>query len=139
MPATGIGARLRDARMQRGLSLRGVANALGVSASLVSQVETGKTQPSVSTLYAIANHLGVSLDELLGIVPTSARPAPTMFGHSVESADVIQSTAFLRTTPSATAWTFGAALSGMTLQKYPIERGVGAAQPSAGSSCDMSE
>ena len=82
MPATGIGARLRDARMQRGLSLRGVANALGVSASLVSQVETGKTQPSVSTLYAIANHLGVSLDELLGIVPTSARPAPTMFGHS---------------------------------------------------------
>jgi len=82
MPATGIGARLRDARMQRGLSLRSVANALGVSASLVSQVETGKTQPSVSTLYAIANHLGVSLDELLGIVPTSARPAPTMFGHS---------------------------------------------------------
>jgi len=68
--------------MQRGLSLRSVANALGVSASLVSQVETGKTQPSVSTLYAIANHLGVSLDELLGIVPTSARPAPTMFGHS---------------------------------------------------------
>ncbi|HWL00938.1 MAG TPA: helix-turn-helix domain-containing protein [Microbacteriaceae bacterium] len=82
MPATGIGARLRDARMQRGLSLRSVAQALGVSASLVSQVETGKTQPSVSTLYAIANHLGVSLDELLGIVPTSARPAPTMFGHT---------------------------------------------------------
>lgn len=68
--------------MQRGLSLRSVASALGVSASLVSQVETGKTQPSVSTLYAMANHLGVSLDELLGIVPTSARPAPTMFGHS---------------------------------------------------------
>jgi len=82
MPATGIGARLRDARMQRGLSLRSVATALGVSASLVSQVETGKTQPSVSTLYAIANHLGVSLDELLGIVPTSARPASNMFGHT---------------------------------------------------------
>jgi len=47
----------------------------------VSQVETGKTQPSVSTLYAIANHLGVSLDELLGITPTTGRPAPTMFGH----------------------------------------------------------
>lgn len=82
MPATGVGARLRDARTKRGLSLRSVAQALGVSASLVSQVETGKTQPSVSTLYAMANHLGVSLDELLGIVPTSARPAPTMFGHS---------------------------------------------------------
>jgi len=81
MPAEGIGARLRDARTQRGLSLRSVAQALGVSASLISQVETGKTQPSVSTLYAIAQHLGVSLDELLGIAPTSSRPVP-LFGHS---------------------------------------------------------
>ena len=36
-----------------GLSLRGLAKSLGVSPSLISQVETGKTQPSVSTLYAI--------------------------------------------------------------------------------------
>ncbi len=48
------------------MSLRSVAQSLGVSASLVSQVEIGKTQPSVSTLYAIASHLGVSLDELVG-------------------------------------------------------------------------
>lgn len=67
-----IGARLRDARLARGLSLRSVAQALGVSASLISQVETGKTQPSVSTLYALVSHLGVSMDELLG---TGARPA----------------------------------------------------------------
>ena len=59
MAAEDIGARLRGARMQRGLSLRSVAQALGVSASLISQVETGKTQPSVSTLYALVNHLGV--------------------------------------------------------------------------------
>ena len=70
MAAEDIGARLRGARMQRGLSLRSVAQALGVSASLISQVETGKTQPSVSTLYALVNHLGVSLDELLGVAPT---------------------------------------------------------------------
>jgi quercetin dioxygenase-like cupin family protein len=41
-----------------------------VSASLISQVETDKTQPSVSTLYAIVNHLGISIDELLGITPS---------------------------------------------------------------------
>lgn len=81
MAAESIGAHLREARTQRGLSLRSVAQALGVSASLISQVETGKTQPSVSTLYAIANHLGVSLDELLGIAPASKAPMP-MFGHS---------------------------------------------------------
>lgn len=72
----GLGARLREARQRRGLSLRSLANALGVSASLVSQVEMGKTQPSVATLYAMANHLGVSLDGLVGNeVPNDHRAA----------------------------------------------------------------
>ncbi len=75
-----LGARLREARLQRGLSLRSVAQALGVSASLISQVEIGKTHPSVSTLYAMANHLGVSLDDLLGLTPSSVNSEP-MFGH----------------------------------------------------------
>jgi transcriptional regulator with XRE-family HTH domain len=80
-----VGARLREARLERGFSLRSVAQALGVSASLISQVETGKTQPSVSTLYAMVSHLGVSMDELLGVAPSTPRkpgaPAP-IFGHS---------------------------------------------------------
>ena len=60
-----IGPRLRAARAARGLSLRGLADRLGVSASLISQVETGRATPSVNTLYALASELGVSLDELL--------------------------------------------------------------------------
>lgn len=60
-----IGAELRRVRVSRNLSLRSVATAVGVSASLLSQVETGKTQPSVSTLYALVNHLGISLDGLI--------------------------------------------------------------------------
>jgi transcriptional regulator with XRE-family HTH domain len=91
MTAEDIGARLRDARLQRGLSLRSVAQALGVSASLISQVETGKTQPSVSTLYAMVNHLGVSMDELLGVVPPSAAvPGAPMFGHSGKILPAVQ-------------------------------------------------
>ncbi len=84
MTAENIGARLREARLQRGLSLRSVAQALGVSASLISQVETGKTQPSVSTLYAMVTHLGVSMDELLGVIPASNAPASpsAMLGHT---------------------------------------------------------
>lgn len=81
MPTDSIGTHLRDARTQRGLSLRAVAQALGVSASLLSQVETGKTQPSVATLYAIVSYLGISLDELLGLVPTRSGPGP-IFGHA---------------------------------------------------------
>src|SRR3954453_6288056 len=87
-----IGGRLREARLARGMSLRSVAQALGVSASLISQVETGKTQPSVSTLYAMVNHLGVSMDELLGVVTTPAtagRESP-IFGTSGKVLPAVQ-------------------------------------------------
>ena len=70
---TEIGALLRRARVKRSLSLRTLASEIGVSASLISQVETGKTQPSVSTLYALTNFLGLSMDDLLGN-GASARP-----------------------------------------------------------------
>jgi len=60
-----MGERLRAARSERRLSLRELAGRLGVSPSLISQIETGRANPSVSTLYAIANELDVSLDELL--------------------------------------------------------------------------
>jgi transcriptional regulator with XRE-family HTH domain len=60
-----MGDRLRAERLAHGLSLRELAGRLGVSPSLISQVETGRATPSVSTLYAIASELGVSLDDLL--------------------------------------------------------------------------
>ena len=60
-----MGERLREARRARNLSLRVLALRLGVSPSLISQIETGRANPSVSTLYAIAAELDVSLDELL--------------------------------------------------------------------------
>lgn len=79
-----IGPALRQARLARGLSLRGVASAAGISASLLSQVENGKSQPSVGTLYALVSHLEVSLDDLLGLggdrqaePAEAARPAET--------------------------------------------------------------
>lgn len=59
-----VGARLRQARQRSGLSLREVARQLGVSASFVSQLENGKSQPSVATLYSLAQLLDVSIDEL---------------------------------------------------------------------------
>jgi transcriptional regulator with XRE-family HTH domain len=60
-----MGDQLRAARRRRHLSLRDLAGRIGLSPSLISQVETGRAKPSVSTLYAIANELDVSLDELL--------------------------------------------------------------------------
>ena len=88
-----FGARLREARTLRGMSLRSVAQAVGVSASLISQVETGKTQPSVSTLYALVNHLGVSMDELMGVtspVADSALQGATATGSNPRLEPAVQ-------------------------------------------------
>jgi transcriptional regulator with XRE-family HTH domain len=60
-----IGPRLREARLAQGQSLRAVAAAAGISPSLLSQVETGKVEPSVRSLYSIVDVLGVSIDALL--------------------------------------------------------------------------
>lgn len=57
--------RLRDARLRAGLSLRELGRRLGVSASFLSQIEGGKSDPSVSTLYALVSELQLSLDALL--------------------------------------------------------------------------
>jgi transcriptional regulator with XRE-family HTH domain len=73
-----VGPRLRAYREQRGLSLRELARRLGVSPSAISQIETGKSRPSVSTLYSIVSELGMSLDELFGApkpTPPAAPPA----------------------------------------------------------------
>jgi transcriptional regulator with XRE-family HTH domain len=72
-----MGERLREARRARSLSLRVLAERLGVSPSLISQIETGRANPSVSTLYAIAAELDVSLDELLFNDRRPAEPVPT--------------------------------------------------------------
>jgi transcriptional regulator with XRE-family HTH domain len=79
-----MGDRLREARRAHGLSLRGLAERLGVSPSLISQVETGRARPSVSTLYAIASELGISLDELLFI---DARPSRAGLGPSADAGE----------------------------------------------------
>ena len=69
-----LGARLRHARIEQGLSLRELARRLEVSPSLVSQIETAKIQPSVRTLYAIVSELGVSLDEMFAVADSTAPP-----------------------------------------------------------------
>ena len=60
-----LGARLRHRRQDATLSLRELARRIGVSASLISQIETGKVQPSVATLYALVRELGGSFDEIM--------------------------------------------------------------------------
>jgi len=62
-----IGARLRAAREDRGMTLKTLADHMGVTSSLLSQIETDKVQPSLNTLLQLAIRLDLSIDELLGI------------------------------------------------------------------------
>jgi transcriptional regulator with XRE-family HTH domain len=70
-----IGARLREERERVRISQRELARRLGVSASLISQIEAGQSKPSVSTLYAIVSELGVSLDHVFRVHEHDGGPA----------------------------------------------------------------
>lgn len=64
LPIDHLGPRLKQLRMNAGFSLRELARQAKVSPSLVSQIENGKSRPSVSTLYGFARLLEVTVDEL---------------------------------------------------------------------------
>jgi transcriptional regulator with XRE-family HTH domain len=69
-----LGASIRAAREQRGLSLRELARRVNVSPSFVSQIELGKANPSVGTLYTVVSVLGTTLDDLIGEQPVDSAP-----------------------------------------------------------------
>jgi transcriptional regulator with XRE-family HTH domain len=60
-----LGHRLRAAREEKNIGLRELARRLGVSASLISQIETGKTEPSINTLFAMVSELELSVNEIV--------------------------------------------------------------------------
>jgi DNA-binding NtrC family response regulator len=59
-----IGAKLRALRMENRLTLKQVANKTGLSVSLISQIELGKSAASVSTLQKLATALRVKMSYL---------------------------------------------------------------------------
>jgi transcriptional regulator with XRE-family HTH domain len=61
-----IGERLRDLREARNISMRALATRSGLSANALSMIERGKASPSVSTLYKLAEALGVSITSFFG-------------------------------------------------------------------------
>ena len=74
-----LGPRLREIRLERGISLSELARRLDLSPSSISQIETGKTRPSVRTLSALVAEFGVTVDEVLfeQRLPARAEGTPT--------------------------------------------------------------
>ena len=62
-----LGKKIADARRQMGLTQNALATRVGVTAQAVSKWETGRSCPDISILDEIADILGISLFELLGM------------------------------------------------------------------------
>jgi transcriptional regulator with XRE-family HTH domain len=59
-----LGAEIRRIRMERGLTLVDIAEDTGLSASMLSMLERGKTGVSIGSLVAVASALDVAVGEL---------------------------------------------------------------------------
>ncbi len=62
-----VATSLRELRETRNISMRALAAKSGLSANALSMIERGKTSPSVSTLYKLADALGVSITAFFGV------------------------------------------------------------------------
>lgn len=62
-----LGRRLQEQRTLRNLSQKQVATSIGVSASVISNYESGERTPSIEILILLAHLYHCSADYLLGI------------------------------------------------------------------------
>jgi transcriptional regulator with XRE-family HTH domain len=87
--SVGIGFQLRRERRLRKLLLKDVANATGLSVSLISKIETNKVSPSLSALHKVAKALGTSVSALFAIEETISqvvcRPEQRLIAGRVQS------------------------------------------------------
>ena len=72
--AAGIGRRLAAHRAARGMRVAELAREVGVTPSLISQIEHGQSRPSVSTLFALAQALAVPVDAFFRESPPAPEP-----------------------------------------------------------------
>jgi transcriptional regulator with XRE-family HTH domain len=79
-----IGPRLKEERERVKISQRELARRTGVSPSLISQIESGQSKPSVSTLYALVTELDVSLDDVFGAHDVDGQVEEGGSGHIPE-------------------------------------------------------
>lgn len=64
-----IGQRIRDIRIAREMTLQALADATGLSTSMLSLVERGRASPSIGSLIVIASSLGITMSDLVAAEP----------------------------------------------------------------------
>ncbi|WP_315927570.1 cupin domain-containing protein [Mesorhizobium sp. SP-1A] len=64
-----IGSKIRDLRQTRNMKLQELADATGLSSSMLSLLERGKASPSIGSLIGIAHALSVTMSDLIPLEP----------------------------------------------------------------------
>lgn len=59
-----VGKKIRSARLEKGLTMRAVADAIGMEENNYSRFEKGKTNPTLKSLFKICQVLEISLKDL---------------------------------------------------------------------------
>lgn len=72
-----IGQKIRQVRTARGLTLHQVAQKVGLTRGAISQIERDRSNPSIGTLKAIADALGITMGSLFD----AARPSGSLVVH----------------------------------------------------------
>jgi XRE family transcriptional regulator, regulator of sulfur utilization len=80
-----IGERVRALRVARGWSLSSLAVRARLGKATLSEIESGKRNPTIETLYAIAAQLQIGLSELLTEAGSPPAEAPIVRGRAVEA------------------------------------------------------
>ncbi len=68
-----IGRRIRQLRTARGMTLEQLATEIDRAPSQVSMIETGKREPKLTQLHAIARALDTTIDQILAEAPLDER------------------------------------------------------------------
>lgn len=103
-------------RNKRKLKVSQLARQVGVTPSLISQIERGNSRPSVATLFALAEALDVSVDVFAGRAPSPAPPQQAPQSVSAQAPEQAQAPA-IAVLPAAQ----GAA--GQPFDRYRVRRG----------------
>lgn len=91
----GFGERLQNLRKSRNLSQKEVANALNISASVLSNYESSERTPSLENLVSLANFYRCSTDYLLGFEKYTPAATLDVSGLSEEQVQLLR--AFINT------------------------------------------
>jgi transcriptional regulator with XRE-family HTH domain len=105
---TSVAGAVRERREQLGLTLRALASKSGVSSSMISDIERRAKSPTVSTLAALAEALGVPISAL---IDRAAQPEARI--HVVRAAENPE---FIDSASGAKRKGFGPALTGSKVE-----------------------